>query len=416
MMLTFWLLVAAMLAVALGLLLPTLLKGRGAIQDSSESHDVALARERLRELQQALAAGQLTRDEFEQARQGEEQRLADELQIQPPQKASGASGRGLSVVVLLLIPLVAIGLYRQLGSPDSLQQQAGRTTTAMPAGHPGAAGGLASVDEMVGRLADRLRQNPEDVDGWRLLVRSLMSLNRYDDAARAYPFLLQLTGDDPDVLVGYADVLALTQNGRIQGKPMTLVEQALSIQPDHPTALWLQGIGLREQGRYADAITAWQKARSLLSDEPAAQSELDGLIASARAQATDAESVAVPAAKADGKGASVQVTVELDPALAPSVRPDDTVFILAKALSGPPMPLAVLRQKVSDLPLTVTLDDSLAMMPALRLSAFPEVSVVARLSRSGNPLSQPGDIEAKVSPVRPAQQPAVHLRITAVEP
>lgn len=415
MSLLFWLLVAGMLAVALFFLLPVLLRGQGAILDSTEGQNLQLARDRLRELDEERDAGRLTDEELQQARQELEQQLATDLSTGAATKQTARPGRVMPAVVLIVLPLLAILIYQYLGDPAALQDQPENTVQNMPAGHPALTEGASqpSVDAMVARLAERLDQQPDDPQGWFMLGRSYMALERYPEAVQAFERLQQLVGDDPEVLVSYADALGMMQGGRLSGRPLELIEQALAMQPDHPTGQWLAGMAYREQGKYQQAIDHWQRAKQLLQADAGAQAELQNLIASTRQQA----GLAVPADSQPAEAmpaimaARITVTVELDPALKEQVSAEDTVFILARAISGPPMPLAVARKQVKDLPLTVTLDDAMAMMPAMRLSKFPEVSVVARVSRSGTPQAQSGDLEGVVTPVRPARQPTVQVRI-----
>ncbi len=113
---------------------------------------------------------------------------------------------------------------------------------------------------------------------------------------------------------------------------------------------------------------------------------------------------------------AIEVIIKLDPKLAVKASPDDMVFIYAKALSGPPMPLAAVRKQVRELPITIRLDDSMAMMPEMKLSAFPEVAVGARVSLSGNPIAKSGDLEGEIKPVKPGQPGPVMVIIDSIHP
>ncbi|MCB1925264.1 MAG: tetratricopeptide repeat protein, partial [Gammaproteobacteria bacterium] len=206
-------------------------------------------------------------------------------------------------------------------------------------------------------------------------------------------------------------------------RAIELLQRALTLDPNSVTALWLLGSAAAEKGDNAKALDYWQRAYPLLDQEPGMQAELGQLITRAggtppqsMAQlppimaatppmasppATTNDAPATTAAAADG-GAAVTVEVALAPSLMEQTTPEDTVFVLARAESGPPMPLAVARHRVAELPLRVTLTDAMAMMPAMRLSAFPRVKVSAKVSKSGNAGTQPGDLLAEDKIVEPA--------------
>ncbi|RME35765.1 MAG: c-type cytochrome biogenesis protein CcmI, partial [Gammaproteobacteria bacterium] len=297
--------------------------------------------------------------------------------------------RWLALPLLLLVPLLAGALYLGLGTPAALLEQSG--------GGPGA----MDIEAMVDGLAARLEQAPDDAEGWAMLGRSYMVLKRYPEAASAFGRLRELVGDDPRVLVRLADALAMTHQ-RVSGQPARLLRQALKQDPENVEALWMLGMAEAEKGRYRQALDYWQKAEGLLEEEPQARAELQGLIRDARARLGMAQAdqkpqqdTPEPGARKETGTAAIPVEVSLDPALKGAAPADAALFILARAVDGPPMPLAVVRRKVSDLPLTVRLDDSLAMMPQMRISAFPRVRVEARISLSGQAKPGPGDLQAR---------------------
>ena len=130
--------------------------------------------------------------------------------------------------------------------------------------------------------------------------------------------------------------------------------------------------------------------------------------------------VSAPAASADtspagpSAAAAIRGVVRLDPKLAAQVKPDDTLFIFARAENGPPMPLAVVRRRAAELPIEFTLDDSLAMLPSMKLSNFPRVVVGARISRSGNAMPQSGDLQGSAGAVNVAAAGRVEITINSV--
>jgi cytochrome c-type biogenesis protein CcmH len=176
------------------------------------------------------------------------------------------------------------------------------------------------------------------------------------------------------------------------------VKRALAIDPDQWKALALAGTAALERKDYKQAIAYWERLRKVLPPDSGMEQSVEASIAEARALAG-----AKPAPKAKARVASskeVTGKVSLAQGLAARAAPTDTVFIFARAANGPPMPLAVLRKQVRDLPLEFTLDDTMAMSPSLKLSDFPEVIVGARISRSGSATAQSGDLRGQSKPVK----------------
>jgi len=423
----FWILVAALLLVALLLIARPLLKPPALKELGSGALNLAIARERLAELESARAEGELSDEEFEQVKLELEQALAQDLgtdrpDAPAPKAAAPRAGPWAMAVVAVLLPALTLGLYFHLGSPDALSVSGPGRGAGDPHAAATSGGQPASVQELVGKLEQRLRDHPEDPDGWFLLGRTYMSLGRYGDAVQALERLHQLVGDNPAALVALADAVAMQQGGRMSGRPMELILKVLEQEPGNPTALWLAGKGAYETGDYAGAVGYWRKVEPLLAERPKLLAELHGLIAQAEQQAggaipaTGAATAAPTTTAPAASQAKITVQVSLSPELAGKVDPQDTVFVFAKATQGPPMPLAVSRRRVKDLPLTVTLDDSMAMMPAMRLSKFPEVLVGARVSRSGQPIAQSGDYQSAPVQVAVGSTDPVALQISEQVP
>jgi cytochrome c-type biogenesis protein CcmH len=333
----------------------------------------------------------------------------------------------------LLVPLTAILFYQLLGSPEIIQrlaeQQAGGTT--QPA-HTQSKEGLPAMEELVGRLAAKLEEQPNNPEGWFMLGRSYIAMNQFPDALKAFERAIQLDSENVSMLLAYAEAIAATSDNDFTGQAAPLIEKAYKLDPGNPNALWMSGIGAYQQGDYQSALERWEKLQALL---PPQSSELEAVfnaIDDARKQMglspSEAELPEITQARsasnttsasdspADSAATGIEVKVSLSPELAPQTSPDDLVFIYAKALSGPPMPLAAARKQVRDLPLTLRLDDSMAMMPQLKLSGFPQVVVGARVSLSGDPSAQSGDLEGEVKPVSPGQAERVSVVIDRVHP
>jgi cytochrome c-type biogenesis protein CcmH len=204
-------------------------------------------------------------------------------------------------------------------------------------------------------------------------------------------------------MLSYADSLSMARGGQIAGEPFELVKKVLVKQPDNITALWLAGLGYSEAGDYEKAIRLWQKLEPLLQSDQNSLVEVRSLIAQAEQalghSVENSEQVASSVDSPVTQAVSITLNISLSEAFRQQVKPDDIVFIYAKAHQGPPMPLAVVRKTAASLPLTVTLDDGMAMMPQMRLSSFDLVDVGARISKSGAPVAQPGDLQGVVESV-----------------
>ncbi len=306
-----------------------------------------------------------------------------------------------------------------LGEPRALAPTA--TTADVAAQQAGESGGDAqSIEAAVTVLEQRLQSAPDDPEGWFVLARSYMFLKRYDEAVSAFESLHRLVGDDPGMLVRYADAAAMASGGRITGRPFELVQRALAVDPNQAQGLWLAGMGAAEQGDHASALGYWRRLEPLLENDAASLAEIRELMARSEQQLAetggDAAVAGAPAIAAAAAAKSLTVSVALDDKLAPRVSPSDIVFVFARAVDGPPMPLAVVRRRAGELPLQVTLDDSMAMVPAMRLSQFEQVRVGARISRSGQAQAQSGDLQGEIASVTLADTATVKVTITDVVP
>jgi cytochrome c-type biogenesis protein CcmH len=257
---------------------------------------------------------------------------------------------------------------------------------------------------MVEKLAQRLEGRPEDLEGWAMLGRSYRVLGRNEDAARAYAKAESFIAGDPRMLVDYAESLALAHGGNLQGKPAELIARALELDPSFALARMLSGAAAFQREDYARAIRDWTEVQARFPPDSEEARGIGESIARARAElASRGAPQAKPEAGAPSTpagGAKVAGTVRLADALAAKAAPTDAVFVFARAAAGGGPPLAVLRRQVKDLPLAFALDDSMAMSPERRLSGADEVVVGARISRSGSPLAQSGDLQGLSAPVK----------------
>lgn len=421
-MIGFFIVATALLLTVLGAVVYPLMREREDTVEDQRGDVVALNRERLEELKQKKAAGEISDAEYDERVRDLEAQLADDLHSQESSGPTQGPGRGrwIGLAVMIFVPVLSGLLYLSLGRPQALLPGAtgvaGAASSAPVGEHP------QDVNAMVSQLAARLEKNPDDAEGWFMLGRSYLALKRYGDAVKAFRRLHDLVGDEPDVLVAEATALALENGGNLSGEPARLVQSALDKQPDHAQALWMAATAAYQSQDYETALRYYRRVQPLVEGESRQQvdSMLQALAEKGFGEAGTAQAngtQAAPTAPATGATAvALRVNVTLAPGLKADMRDTDTLFIFAKALNGPPMPLAVVRKSAADLPLTVTLDDSQAMTPQLKLSGFDRVTIGARVSSSGQPIAQPGDLEGETSPVPTDTSGTVEVTIDRVVP
>jgi cytochrome c-type biogenesis protein CcmH len=377
----FWLVGAALAAVVVFLLVRPLLKASGTEPISRRDANISIHRDQLRELDADLRAGLLAQADYERARRELEARALEDSGAGAPERRPPARGRAAAWAVGAGLPLLAAALYLVVGNPGAL----------LPQSDPHAIT-VQQLDAMVERLATRLRDSPGDVEGWKLLGRSYSALGRFPESAEAYAKAAALDPRDAQLLADFADVLAMARGQRLEGEPEKLIARALELDPTNLKALALAGTAAYARKDYATAAAQWEKMLPLVPPDSEDARAIRANVQEARALAGMKEEI--KEARRTVKG-----TVELAAKIKAQAAPDDTVFIFARAVEGPPMPLAVQRVKVRELPVSFALDDSMAMAPGMSLSAHPRVVVVARVSRSGSPAAQPGDLQGASAPI-----------------
>jgi len=393
----FWLTGSLMALLAIGVLLPVLLRTSKSAHIERTEVNVAIARERESELRRDLDEGILSDAEFDAARGELEHGLAIDLEGEHDKPATGTTSPLLAAGISALIPVLALGLYLFLGTPDAYDQLDTAASNAL-AGQDQ----QADVDTMLAQLKARLVDEPNDVRGWTLLGNAYMSIGQYANAVPAYRRLMALEPGNAERLVRLADALAMSRNGILAGEPEALIRQALALSPAHPQALWLAGVAAEERGAYAEALDILERLLPLVSDQPEVLTEVQALIARNTA-ALDGKSPAV----AD----SLTVTVGITSALANSVTPGDTLFVYARVPGGPPMPVAVKKMPAQPLPREVVLSNRDLMLEGAGLGSYPSLEVGAHVSRSGTVRKMPGDLLGLSQPFDPGQINTVDVLI-----
>ncbi|MCP3670634.1 MAG: c-type cytochrome biogenesis protein CcmI [Gammaproteobacteria bacterium] len=271
-MTTFTIIAAAMILLALAMLAPALLRKRQIAVSDRDQQNVIIARERLQEMELELASGKISQEEFGQAKVELEQALLQDLEQEDgPDHISSGSGRLTLAGIAVAVPVLAIVMYMFLGTPAMLEfdpsKQAAQQGKEMP-----------SVEEMLVSIKQRLKEKPDDTEGWFLLGRTYMVLKQHANAAKAYEKLLKLSGEETSVMLALADAVTMVQGGSMQGRPAELISKSLKLAPESQTALWMSGLMESQKGNFAQAITHWKKLESMLADEPEALQKVRSMI------------------------------------------------------------------------------------------------------------------------------------------
>jgi cytochrome c-type biogenesis protein CcmH len=384
---------AVLIAGALLFVVPPLLRRGLRTGATRDAVNVAVYRDQLRELEADLRAGTLAPDQHEKARGEIEARLLADVGKGDAAAQPRRHTRAAALALGLAVPICALAVYVAVGNPRAL----------LPGTAEGAnAHGVSAqqFEAMVSRLAARLKENPEDAEGWMMLGRSYAVLGRFGESSQAYAKAAARTPGDAQLLADYADALAMAQGRTLQGEPETILRRALAIDPNNVKALLLAGTAAFNRNDGAAAVRHWERVLGLLPAESDMIQRVQASIAEARSLSGSPGGKAQIAKPAQAQGGRVSGVVRLAPELAGRVAPGDTVFIFARAAEGPRMPLAILRKRGSDLPIQFSLDDSMAMAPQMKLSAFPNVVIGARVSKSANASPQPGDLQGLSGPVK----------------
>ncbi len=371
----FWIAASALLLVALAFLLLPILRGRRAqAEEDRTALNVALYEERLAELTAQHAAGTLSDAQLEAGRADAARELLEDTENSDSPKIAKL-GRSVPLIAAVLVPLVGYGLYMHWGASDKVQMA--RQFSEQP----------RTVEEMTAHLEQAVKEQPDSAEAWYFLGRTYMNQERPADAAKAFARVVELAGRQPELLGQWAQAQYFAGDRQWSEQLQALTDEALQADPQELTSLGLLGIAAYEEGRYQDAVRFWEQLVAALPENDPSREAIRGGIERARQQVDggsgNAAAGEAPAA-ASTQAAALQIQVQLDPKVAETVSPEDSVFVFARAVNGPPVPLAAKRLTVGDLPATVTLSDADAMVPSLKISSVEQVTVMARVSRTGD--------------------------------
>ena len=395
-MIVFTVIGTVMLASALWLLLWPLLTRSTRTTIPRRELNVGIAQQRLAEITTELENEQLSDADFNTAQADLEDSLLTDIELEESSEPLKKSGPIPVFIVAILFPISVIALYLILGSTNYLspEDQTGTTDTS-----------ARSPDALLAELKLRLEQNPTDREGWAILANAMMSLGEYSQAVGAYEKLYALTGDDVEVLVGYADALAMLEGGTLNDGVTTLLDRALKIDPEQPQALWLAGMAAEARGDLPGALEHWHRLKPALRDNPQAESKLQALIDRvtelAVSQGIEVADYPQTVLRLKQPAAPVTLTVRIEtaPALATQIESSHILYVYARSNTGDRMPVAAVRRSAGELPLELVLDDRSSLMGTSVLSDYNTVTLSAHISRTGDAIRRPGDLASESIPV-----------------
>ncbi len=360
--------------------------------------NISVYKDQMTELETDLEQGILTESEKQTARNELESRLLDDVEQSDDVTIveNSQPSKKTAIILAVAVPILAIYLYQFIGNPDGMEPQSQKVAGESAEGDHSVT--ADQIEVMVTGLAEKLKANPNDLDGWVMLARSYSALQRYDRASFAFAEATKLSPTDPNLLVDYADALAMANNESLEGSPMSLVQRALEINPNHQKGLWLMGTGAFDQGDFQGAVQYWRKLEALMAPGSQGANSIAGSIAQAeqyivknggQVQSSETQAQAAPVAGSAFIEGSVTISSELEKLMGEN----SVLFVFAKPVDGSRLPVAVFRKPVTDLPINFRLDDTMSLMPAARLSNHQKVEVIARISKSGDAVPASGDLE-----------------------
>ncbi len=415
MVILFFLCITVLAIIAILFLVPVILKGSKIENLERDQQNIEIAKQRLSELKLRRVAGDVQETDADQIQEEIEKELLVDLELMGDNadESIGSSSpkvrQWVAVIVGALIPISAGLLYLSLGEPKVIGNPAllaPKTENVTQSNEL-----PESFDLMIETLEEHLASQPTDAEGWLTLARLYLAESRFAEASFAFSKIRELTGDSADVLVRQADAMAMSQNGDLRGEPEQLIATALQLDPNHASGLWLAGLAAAAKEDYQSAVDLWTRAEANLENQESRR-EIGRLINEARANLGQQPRFDQESTQSVSEGPFVRVKVTIDSSIQAQVDPDDALFVFARAIGGPAVPLAVVKRTVQDLPLEVVLDDSLAMIPNMKISNFSEVSIVARISRSDNPQAISGDFFGQTDPIQPEVNPVVSVVIS----
>ena len=418
-MILFWFLALVIAFISAYIIIRPVLKPDAIKEKNNDELRVSIYRENLKEVESELNSGELDAGQLENVKNELELSLLQEKKYvtnSPEYRLQRESHPGITTIALTLaIVILSFYIYSVLGNPQLIELiQLTDETVSEDQGNVG------SIDQVIILLERHLERNPDDANSHYYLANAYSSKSDFENAVSTFEHLYQLTGDNTQVMLAYVDALVRLNDGSFAGRPFDLLKRILSIEPDNYAALLFSGFAADELGDLKTANNFYTKLLPVLQDNPELLQTVNMLIAKNELLLPDSGSVEENSESGSisppDPARSVLINVSVSDQLLEKFSPEDTLFIYAQALEGMPMPLAVIRTRADELPMEVTLDDSMAMVPTHKISDFDMVKIQARISQSGDAEVSSGDIVGLINEVSVADTGVINLVISEIIP
>ncbi len=420
-MLNFWIICALFLIVALIIILPALLAKKPQADVDRKKINRAVYEKKLTELELDKNNDLIDAEQFESAKADLQHGLLDDIEIQEEKQIKNRN-KLVPILVILIVPLAAVLIYLNL--ENGLQSLSPEFQKQLQAEQGQQLNDMGSVEQAIETLKQKLEKDPSNLDDWLFLGRSLLVSEKFTEAVSAFAKANEITnGADPNVLVSYGEAQGFANDQRFDQNSLNLFAKALQIDPKHERGLWYAGFASYQLEEFNNSVNYWQR---LLDTVPVEQEDVKSALLVYLNDAKQKAGIEIASASSkpsevDGQStenanSSIVVNATLSDELRGKVSDSDTLFIYARAINGPKMPLALVKMTAGDLPATVTLDDSVSMIPNMALSSMQQVEVIARISKSGQAIMQPGDIFGSVKPIATNSMEKVDVVITELAP
>ncbi|MBL4851173.1 MAG: c-type cytochrome biogenesis protein CcmI [Gammaproteobacteria bacterium] len=396
-MIVFGVVAAVFTVVALWILLPPLLRVRGKEDISRQGLNVTVYRDQLQELDNDLVNGLINQTEFEQAKQEIEAGLLQDVAVPDDQRKSVANSSTTALVIALFLPLFAGFLYFELGAPKSLSDDEEISASSLQFQTQD------QLKEIVQDLRKAVTDTPDDGETWTVLARAHLMLGEFPQAVGAFKEAEKFTTPDAQFFADLSDATAMARGGNMQGEPVSLLRKAIELDPNNEKALWLFGTAAFEAGDLEAALVPWRRLLGLMPSDTESATTMFDNIKQVETMLANVKANTDKARLSPGQG-RVTGTITIADELKAELTADAVIFIFAVAAEGAAkeakVPLAAMRATLAELPLTFALDDSMAMIPAMRLSTVSDVVLTARVSKSGDAIAASGDLQGTLEGVK----------------